>query len=86
MTDLEIDPERYESLGDDGAHTGIYVRAKHVHNTENAVAGKHASVDIAVLTKDSVLTWLRSRGGENAWAEDVVGHLLGYGAFTDEDS
>jgi len=30
------------------------------------------SVDIAFLTKDSLHAWLRSRGGENLWAENVV--------------
>ena len=50
--------------------TGIYVRAK--------FDGKMGSHDIAVLTRDSLFKWLRSRGGENEWAESVVFILLRY--------
>ena len=65
--DLTIDPEP-QHLADT---TGIYVRAK--------VDDKWKSVDIAQLNKESLLTWLRSRDGDNPWAEDVVGILLGHG-------
>lgn len=52
-------------------NTGIFVRAKN---------GTHYdSFDICELTKDSLLEWLRSRGGNNPYAEDVVGIILGYG-------
>lgn len=51
--------------------TGIYVRAK--------CNGKWGSYDIATLEKESLFQWLRSRGGENVWAENVVGILLGHG-------
>lgn len=51
--------------------TGIYVRAM--------VFGKYETVDISMLDKESLLAWLRSRGGENHFAEDCVGILLGHG-------
>lgn len=69
METLLIDPSRViNAIGD----TGIYVRAQ---NSD----GGFESVDIAVLTKESLLTWLHGRGGKNKWAEDVVGILLGHG-------
>ena len=52
--------------------TGIYVRA-HTGGTQ------YANFDIAELDAESLLVWLRSRGGDNPWAEDVVGILLGHG-------
>lgn len=51
--------------------TGIYVRAKH--------DDKWGSHDIAELDRDSLRAWLRSRGGDNPWAESVVEALLGHG-------
>lgn len=48
--------------------TGIYVRAK-----RNDRWGSH---DIADLDTVSLLRWLRSHGGANAWAESVVCLLL----------
>jgi len=62
--DRAADPELSES-------TGIFVRAK--------LGDKWGSWDIAQLTKGSLLSWLKSRGGDNPYAEDVVGILLGYG-------
>lgn len=70
--ELLIDESRFEQSYIDNLSTGIYVRAKHE-------SGKWESVDILCLTKESLLDWLRSRGGNNSWAEDVVGILLGYG-------
>jgi hypothetical protein len=55
----------------DGYETGIVVRAK----LKN---GKIDAVDIAFLDKDSLLKWLRSRGGQNEFAEEVVLVLLGH--------
>lgn len=55
--------------------TGIYVRARS--------RGKWGSHDIAALDKPSLLAWLKSRGGDNQVAEDVVGHLLGYGPLNE---
>lgn len=67
--DLVVDPERRIDDSDDG--TGIYVRAR--------LDGKWGSHDIVELTKTSLFNWLRSRGGSNQYAEDVVGILLGHG-------
>lgn len=50
--------------------TGIYVRAKK--------DGKYITADISHLDHDSLKAWLRSRGGENEWAENVVAILLGH--------
>lgn len=51
--------------------TGIYVRAQRTD-------GRWDSADIAELDADSLLTWLRSRGGDNPRAEQVVLILLGH--------
>jgi hypothetical protein len=66
MKELYIDPTRTEV-----PETGIYVRAK-------SLLGKWDSVDIAHLTQQSLLDWLRSRGGDNLWAENTVLLLLGH--------
>lgn len=65
---LTVDPNR-KDMGE--PFTGIYVRALN--------GDKWESVDLAQLDRDSLLIFLRSRGGENPWAEDVVGILLGHG-------
>lgn len=65
--DFLVDPERMKH----GNTTGIFVRAKH--------EGKWGSYDFATLDKASVLAYLRVRGGDNPWAEDIVGILLGHG-------
>lgn len=69
--DLKVDLNRIKSeeFGEQG--TGILVRAR--------LDGRWAAVDIIHLTKESLLEWLCSRGGNNPWAEDVVGILLGHG-------
>lgn len=67
-------------VDNDRAHldgTGIFVRAKH--------GGSWGSYDIATLTRDSLGEWLRSRGGENAWAESVVFILLGHEMQTENE-
>lgn len=66
MIDLQVDETR---LG--FGPTGIFVRAK---NSE----GRWDSVDIAELDKESLLVWLKSRGGDNPWAESTVLILLGH--------
>lgn len=72
MTDLIVDPERANLLDtEEYRGTGYFVRAKDA-------AGKWQSVDIVTLTKDSLTAWLRSRGGDNPWAESVVLGLLGH--------
>ena len=70
--ELMIDEARLEQQYIDNSSTRIYVRAKHE-------SGKWESVDILCLTKESLLEWLKSRGGDNPYAEDVVGLLLGHG-------
>ena len=66
MKALKADPARMDM--DDS--TGIFVRA--------LVDGIPQSVDIACLDKESLHDWLRSRGGNNPWAESVVFKLLGH--------
>lgn len=69
--DLRVDDEReHEQRG----ATNIFVRAKF----EDA----WGSYDIAELDRLSLLRWLRSRGGENLWAENTVISLLGHAQFT----
>ncbi len=53
--------------------TGIYVRAL----LPNTAMWK--AIDIAHLTADSLLRWLRQSGGDNPIAENTVGILLGHG-------
>ena len=71
MADYEyrVDPKR--GLGENEQGTGIMVRAK----DQNIFV----SADLAELDRASLLAWLRSRGGDNPWAEDCVGILLGHG-------
>lgn len=52
------------------AFTGIWVRALDLSD------GKWKNVDIANLDDGSFLEWLRSRGGNNPWAESVAMHLI----------
>lgn len=40
--------------------------------------GRYDSFDIASLTMDSLLHFIRSRGGRNFFAEAIVLHVLGY--------
>lgn len=75
MADLKpycIDPMREAISRRTGLDTGIYVRARSPKRYWH-------SVDIAVLDKRSLLAWLKSRGGDNPLAEDVVGVILGHG-------
>ena len=65
--DLKTDPHRIGRYQD---FTKILVRAKGPQGFDN--------FDIAELTRESLLHWLRSRGGANEWAESVVLVLLGY--------
>lgn len=67
---LKIDPARVDA----GFDTGIMVRAR-----EPGDRGAFRATDIAELDRASLLEWLRSRGGNNPYAEDVVGILLGHG-------
>ena len=51
--------------------TGVYVRAQ-------TPDGKWGSFDISELDGESLYTFLRSRGGDNPWAETIVGIMLGH--------
>lgn len=77
MATLRIDPARLQEFPD--TETGIYVRAQGPDD-------KWQSADIVHLDKESLGTWLRSRGGENRMAEDVVGILLGHGHLSEAAS
>lgn len=72
MTDLTVDPARKHHN-----KTNIFVRARK--------GQEFVSVDIAELDRASLLAWLRSRGGENVWAENVIGILLDHGHLTELD-
>lgn len=81
MNDLIVDANRvamcWRESGEEPSEpnetphvTGYFVRAK--------FGDKWGSHDIAVLTRESLHDWLRSRGGANEWAEAVVFGLLRY--------
>lgn len=63
----KTDPRR---IGRHQTTTNILVRAKGPQGFDN--------FDIAELGRDSLIAWLRSRGGNNPWAESVVLMLLGH--------
>lgn len=50
--------------------TGIMVRAKGPRG--------FGAFDIGELTRESLFAWLRSHGGANLWAENVIFNLLGH--------
>ena len=71
--ELIIDPERTD-LGP----TGIWVRALDAH------MGEYTNADIAHLTRDSLLQWLRSRDDRGmdvgaTWRDNVILLLFGHG-------
>lgn len=70
MIEYKTAPERE---GDENKVTGIGVRAKFSD-------GKFGNADIAQLDKGSLVAWLKSRGGDNPWAEGVVVMLMGWSA------
>jgi hypothetical protein len=82
MTDRNIPTEVVPLVVDDErmglAETGVFVRA--------TLDGKWGSHDIAHLTRNSLLRWLRSRGGENLWAENTVMILLGWPQFQADEA
>jgi hypothetical protein len=65
--ELKVDPKRrdYQFTA---LSTDILVRAKDDDKWVNA--------DICTLDLVSLKTWLRSRGGENSWAETCVAMIL----------
>ena len=67
MSEFYTDPKR---IGRNQDMTRIYVRAKGPQGYD--------IFDIGELRRDSLMAWLRSRGGGNTWAENVVLVLLGH--------
>lgn len=65
--DLTADPARFGNYGE----TGIYVRAKGVN-------GVWDSFDIVDLDRESLLSFIRSRGENSAWCESIILILLGH--------
>ncbi len=74
---LKVCPKRLAEK-DPYNKTGVYIRAQ-------TSGGAWISADIILLDKPSLLTWLRSRGGRNDWAENTVAMILGHGHFEEED-
>lgn len=68
MPSLEIDADREKTI----PQTGVMVRCQ-------APDGKWGAVDIAHLTAESLLLWLRSDGGRNPLAENALGVVFGHG-------
>ena len=58
---MTVDPLRWEHR-EKFPRTGIYVRAQVPPDN------RWTSVDIEVLDLESLMSWLRSRGGDNKWA------------------
>lgn len=63
---MKVDPDRLVTEPE----TGIFVRVEYNE--------AWMSIDIAHLDRASLMTWLRSRGGDNPWAENTVAVLLGH--------
>jgi len=68
---LRVEPLRWEHR-EKFPGTGMFVRA--VVPPDN----RWESVDIEVLDLTSLMDWLRSRGGDNKWAENTVALMLGH--------
>lgn len=65
---LKTDSEREINYN---GYSGILVRAV-------GKDGKWGSFDIAELTRESLIAWLKSHGGDNPHAENTVAVLLGH--------
>jgi len=72
----KVAEDRAHMVDDDKERTGIYIRAQ-------MPDGSWVSCDFVALDAKSMLRFLRSRGGNNPWAENIVGNLLGYGNITE---
>jgi hypothetical protein len=59
--------------------TGVLVRARLPDDS-------WGNADIAELDRISLLRWLRSRGGENLWAENTVMALMGWPPFEADEA
>jgi hypothetical protein len=80
MVESEYTVDLGRCLNDEETGTGIYIRAKLV----NGGTERWVDADLVELDKASVLAWLRSRGGDNPWAENCVGILLGHGPLHED--
>ena len=74
---LELKVDELRQLRSDLGDTGIYVRAMDAD-------GKIGTHDIILLDKESLLKFLRSSGGKNTMAENVVSILLCHGHIVEE--
>jgi len=73
LSSYTVDPARRRLY-----HTGILVRAKD--------GDRWAAADICDLDRASLHAWLRSRGGANLWAENVVLMLLGHAPIDEAET
>ena len=73
--ELRVDQQREDNWS---GRTGIFVRAKLPDDS-------FGSVDIGELDRASLHAWLRSRGGKNIWAENLVLELLEHKQITEEE-
>lgn len=65
-----VDSDRLENFeAENFAGTGVFVRAK-------CPDGNYRQVDVTLLTKASLTSWLRSRNGANTWMENFIFCLL----------
>jgi len=69
MRNLRIDPERVKRIGSFKNITGIFIRAQDENN-------KWDAVDIYYLDLPSLDIFLKSKGGNNEWAENTVKIIL----------
>ena len=72
--ELRVDPKRKDNWA---GKTAILVRAK-------LPDGSFGPVDIAELDRDSLHAWLRSRGGKNLWAENLILAMLDHPQLSSE--
>lgn len=75
---LKTDPAREGNPNHEA--TGIYVRAWGTQTDH------YGSFDIAELDRQSLIDWLRSRGGNNYWAESTVLIMLAHEGIKKEEA
>lgn len=73
---LQFDKERLNHYEDVAT---FYVRGY------NPKTEEYENHDVAHLTKESLLRWLRSRGGRNIFAENYIMSYLGHPAFKENE-
>ena len=75
--ELHVDHLRLDSFKED-YETAIFVRAVYP-------GGKVDNADIWLLDRKSFFVWLRSRGGDNLWAENVLMLVFGHEPVSGSD-